>query len=85
LIILKFRITENDLTLAVAATLPGHDLIVLQNHGQVTVGKNYRDALQRALSFEVAAAIYFRTKQQPIPIDEQGINFLHQARRDGFP
>lgn len=70
---------------AVASALQGHDMVILQNHGQVTVGKNYQEVLQRAVFFEFAAAIYFRTNQQPIPIDEQEINFLHQVRRDGLP
>ncbi|CAK8716497.1 Aldolase [Candidatus Electrothrix laxa] len=76
---------SDGLAQAVATALLGHDLVILQNHGQVTVGKDYRDALQRAIFFEFAASIYFRTKQQPIPINKQGINFLHQARQDGFP
>ena len=76
---------SDDLAQAVATALLGHDLVILQNHGQVTVGRNYQDALQRAVFFEFAAAIYFRTKQQPVSIDEQGINLLYQARRDGFP
>ena len=75
---------SDDLAQAVATALLGHDLVILQNHGQVTVGKNYQEALQRAVFFEFAAAIYFRTKQQPISIDEQEINLLYQARRDGF-
>ena len=70
---------------AVASALQEHDLVLLQNHGQVTVGKDYKEVLQRAIFFEFAAAIYFRTNQQPVPINEQGINFLHQARREGFP
>ncbi|MCI5131688.1 MAG: hypothetical protein D3904_09220 [Candidatus Electrothrix sp. EH2] len=47
--------------------------------------KDYRDVLQRAVFFEFAAAIYFRTNRQPVPIDEQEINILHQARRNGLP
>ncbi|MCI5122508.1 MAG: class II aldolase/adducin family protein [Candidatus Electrothrix sp. AUS4] len=75
---------SEELAQAVAAALQEHDLAVLRNHGQVTVGKDYREVLQRALFFEFAAAIYFRTNQQPVPIDGQEIDFLHQARREGF-
>ncbi|WP_339137343.1 MAG: class II aldolase/adducin family protein [Candidatus Electrothrix sp. GW3-4] len=76
---------SDELAQAVTSALQEHDLVVLQNHGQVTVGKDYPEMLQRALFFEFAAAIYFRTNQQPVSIDEQGINFLHQARQNGFP
>ena len=75
---------SDDLAQAVTAALQKHDLVVLRNHGQVTVGKDYREVLQRALFFEFAAAIYFQTNRQPVSIDEQGINFLYQARRNGF-
>ena len=76
---------SDDLAQGVASALQGHDMVILQNHGQVTVGKDYREALQRAVFFEFATAIYFRTKQQPVSIDEHGITFLHQARQNGFP
>ena len=75
---------SDELAQTVVAALQEHDLVILQNHGQVTVGKDYREVLQRAIFFEFAAALHFRTNQQPIPIDEQGITFLHQARRNGF-
>ncbi|MCI5121999.1 MAG: hypothetical protein D3908_12570 [Candidatus Electrothrix sp. AUS4] len=75
---------SDELAQAVAAALQEHDMAVLQNHGQVTVGKDYREVLQRALFFEFAAAIYFRNNQQPISINKQGINFLYQGRNSSF-
>jgi ribulose-5-phosphate 4-epimerase/fuculose-1-phosphate aldolase len=34
-----------------------HDLVLMQNHGEVTVGKSYEEAIQRAVFFELACRI----------------------------
>lgn len=48
-----------------------HNLIVLQNHGQVVVGKSFDDVIQKALFFELACGIIIRSKDQAIRISEE--------------
>ncbi len=42
---------------AVTQSLRTHNLAMLANHGQVTVGKTFSEAIQRAVFFEMACAI----------------------------
>lgn len=49
---------SSDLAVAVTSAMREHNLAVLRNHGQVTVGKDFREAFQRAVYFEFASAIY---------------------------
>ena len=42
---------------AVASAMQTHDLVQLRNHGQVTVGKDFRQAIQNATYFELACEI----------------------------
>jgi ribulose-5-phosphate 4-epimerase/fuculose-1-phosphate aldolase len=39
---------------AVTAALGAHDMVVMRNHGATTVGKNFDDAIQKAVFFELA-------------------------------
>jgi ribulose-5-phosphate 4-epimerase/fuculose-1-phosphate aldolase len=45
---------------AVTAVMKSHDLAVLASHGQVVVGKNVDDAIQKAVFFELACEILVR-------------------------
>ena len=42
---------------AVALAMQTHDLVQLRNHGQVTVGKDFRQAIQNGVFFELACEI----------------------------
>jgi len=42
---------------AVIAAIEEHDLAVLRNHGLVTVGRDFNDAIQKACFFELACQI----------------------------
>ena len=42
---------------AVALAMQTHDLVQLRNHGQVTVGRHFRQAIQNAVFFELACKI----------------------------
>jgi ribulose-5-phosphate 4-epimerase/fuculose-1-phosphate aldolase len=45
-----------------------HDMAILRNHGLVTVGKNFNDAIQKAVFFELACQILLtRPDVQPLP------------------
>lgn len=46
-----------DLAQAVVEQMKGHDMLILRNHGQVTVGKDFNDAIQKAAFFELACGI----------------------------
>jgi ribulose-5-phosphate 4-epimerase/fuculose-1-phosphate aldolase len=60
-----------ELAAAVTATLKNHNLAVLTNHGLVTVGKNFDEAIQRAVFFELACDILVRGRAhvRPLPPD----------------
>lgn len=45
---------------AVVAALENHNLVLLQNHGQVTIGRNFREALLRAVYFKFACAVILK-------------------------
>ncbi len=61
-----------ELGIKVTESMKTHDLIVLQNHGQVVVGKNFDDVIQKALFFELACGIIMRSRDQAVRLtDEQ--------------
>jgi len=47
---------SRELATAVVDTLTNHNMAVLRNHGQVTLGRDYDEAIQRAVFFELASA-----------------------------
>ncbi|MFH1287613.1 MAG: class II aldolase/adducin family protein [bacterium] len=51
---------SHDLAVAVTSAVRGHNLAILRNHGQVAVGKDFREAFQRAVYFEFASAVCLR-------------------------
>lgn len=57
----------------VISAMQGHDLAILQNHGQVVVGKDFDDTIQKAGFFELACEILLR-QQNPrfIAVQEKG-------------
>lgn len=72
---------SGDLARAVTAAMRGHNLAVLRNHGQVTVGKDFQEAFQRAVYFEFAAAICLRLGDSVEFLGEEDVNALYQARQ----
>ncbi|MDL2326697.1 class II aldolase/adducin family protein, partial [Bacteroidales bacterium OttesenSCG-928-A14] len=55
-----YRPGSPELAKAVAAALKDHDTALLTNHGQVVCGKNFDDAFQKAVFFELACGIIIR-------------------------
>ena len=43
-----------------AAAMEDHDMAVLRNHGQVTVGKTLEETIQRAVFFEFTCEVLLR-------------------------
>lgn len=74
---------SNDLTQAVTSAIRGHDLVVLRNHGQVTVGRDFREAFQRADFFEFASGILLRAGDHVQTLSEEAVAFLYRAREKG--
>lgn len=72
---------SDDLAQSIISSVNGHDLVVIQNHGQVTVGRDFRDALQKAMFFEFACKILFYAGGQIQTLSEKAISLLSDARR----
>lgn len=56
---------------AVTDVMKTHNLSILKNHGMVTVGADYDDAIQRAVFFELACDIILRggPRIEPLPAE----------------
>lgn len=65
---------------AVITAIEKHDLVTLKNHGQVTVGKNFDDVIQKATFFELACEILLRLGNLPIQfLSTRAINRLRKV------
>lgn len=73
-----------DLARAVTSAMRAHDLVVLRNHGQVTVGRDFQETLQRAVYFEFAAAIFLRAGDNVGLLGEKDVNALYRARQESL-
>ena len=59
-----------ELAEAVIEALTGHDLAVLCNHGQVVVGRDPDDAIQKAVFFEMVCQMLLTGREiRPLPTD----------------
>jgi len=58
---------------------PQTHLAILKNHGLVTVGKDFNDAIQKAVFFEMACRILL-THPNAKPLDVEAVK---QLRADG--
>jgi ribulose-5-phosphate 4-epimerase/fuculose-1-phosphate aldolase len=68
-----------ELAEAVVPAMRRHRLAVLKSHGQVTVGRDYHEALQRAAFFELACDIILRGGKQVRPLTPPAIAKLLAA------
>jgi ribulose-5-phosphate 4-epimerase/fuculose-1-phosphate aldolase len=53
---------------AVVQAMASHDMALLRNHGQVTVGKDLHDAIQKAAFFELACDVILRAGERVRPL-----------------
>ena len=59
-----------ELAAAVIEAAREHELLLLRNHGQVVLGRDFDDALQRAGFFELACEVLLRGRDlQPLPAE----------------
>ena len=72
---------SEELADAVVGAMRGHDMAMLRNHGQVTVGRDLHDAIQRAAFFELACEILLRAGESIVPLSPQAVAALRAAAR----
>jgi ribulose-5-phosphate 4-epimerase/fuculose-1-phosphate aldolase len=63
-----------ELGIKVTESMKTHNLVVLQNHGQVVVGRSFNDVIQKALFFELACGIIMRSHNQAIRLNDEQIS-----------
>ena len=59
---------SNDLAEAVIKATTDHNMVILRNHGIVTVGKDLNDTIQKAAFFELACEVILRGGESIVPI-----------------
>lgn len=68
-----------ELARAVVDAMREHNLAILRNHGLVTVGRDYDDAIQRAAFFELACEILLHAGEHAAPLNAQAAKALRDA------
>lgn len=65
----------------VATAAIGSDILQLANHGQIAIGKNYKEVIEKAVFFELCCRIIVGTANKYNPICEADLPQLIQYRR----
>jgi ribulose-5-phosphate 4-epimerase/fuculose-1-phosphate aldolase len=62
-----------ELARAVISSTIGHDMVMLKNHGLVTVGGDFNQTIQRAVFFELACEIILRAEggRRTVPMEDK--------------
>jgi len=68
---------------AVVAAMRESNMAVLANHGQVTAGKSYDEAIQRAVFFELACEVIVRNGTQLRRLTPEAIHELRNLATGG--
>ena len=71
---------SNDLVKAVTSAIRKYNLLILKNHGQVTVGKDFKEAIQRAAFFEFASRIILQEGNKVKTLSDEAVEYLTNAR-----
>jgi ribulose-5-phosphate 4-epimerase/fuculose-1-phosphate aldolase len=69
-----------ELAEAVTAAIREHDMAILRNHGQVTVGKNFDEAIEKAVYFELACKIILQAGDDVQHISGEAVEELLRMR-----
>ncbi|HHT9109484.1 MAG TPA: class II aldolase/adducin family protein [Candidatus Wunengus sp. YC63] len=67
---------SNELAREVVSSMKEHDLVILKNHGQVTVGKNFDEVIQKATFFELACEIILQAGDKVQFLSQDAIDYL---------
>jgi len=73
---------SEELAQAVTAAMQNHDMVIMSNHGAVTVASDCAHAIQNAGFFELACEIIVRGGDAVKPISEKDAEILLSLRRD---
>lgn len=76
---------SRELASAVVDELARHNMVILRNHGQVTLGRDYDEAIQRAVFFEMACAAIVRAGDALEPIPAHMAEQVEESGRAGRP
>jgi ribulose-5-phosphate 4-epimerase/fuculose-1-phosphate aldolase len=61
---------------AVSDAIGNHDMVLMANHGQVTVARDFDHAIQNAEFFELACEIILHGGEDVVPIAEEAVSDL---------
>jgi len=67
---------SNELAREVISAMKEHDLVILKNHGQVTVGRNFDEVIQKATFFELACEVILQAGDQVQFLSQDAIDYL---------
>ena len=70
-----------ELAEAVSAAIREHDLATLRNHGQVTVGSDFDDVIEKAMYFELACKIILKAGGDVQLLSREAVAELYRARK----
>jgi ribulose-5-phosphate 4-epimerase/fuculose-1-phosphate aldolase len=73
---------SKELARAVSEAMQDHDMVIMSNHGAVTVAVDYAHAIQNAEFFELACYIIVHAGNSLTPLSESDVQRLLQLRRD---
>ncbi len=74
---------SRELADAVVAAMREHDMVIMSNHGQVTVARDFRHVIQNAEFFELACNIIVHAGESLSPLPEDEIRHLLAMREKG--
>lgn len=74
---------SKELAEAVISAMKDHDLVILQSHGQVTVGRDLDDTIQKAVFFELACDIILRAGDKISPMSQDIVTNLRAIAKTG--
>jgi len=72
---------SKELAQTVTDAMRDHDMVVMGNHGQVTVARDVDHAIQNAEFFELASEIILRSGDRTVPLPKKKVNELLELRR----
>ncbi len=74
---------SSELAEATIDVMKTHNLAMMANHGQVTLGENFDDAIQKAVFFELACSIILQGQKNLQPLTPTAVDAILQNMRSG--
>ncbi len=72
---------SKQLSKVVTDAMQDYDMVVIENHGQVTVARNLEQVIQNAVFFEFASKIIIQGGEKAKPISKREVNKLLSLRK----